>query len=113
MKIYHNPKCSKSRQTLELIRSKTSEFEIIEYLKNPLTAKEITVLLLQLNIKPLALVRTQEIIWRENYKGKELTDIEIINAMFENPKLIKRPIVVKNNKAVIGRPPENVLGLFA
>jgi len=113
MKIYHNPKCSKSRQTLELVRNKTSEFEIIEYLKNPLTAKEITVLLSQLNIKPLALVRTQEIIWRENYKGKELTDIEIINAMFENPKLIERPIVVKNNKAVIGRPPENVLGLFA
>ena len=113
MKIYHNPKCSKSRQTLELIRSKTSEFEIIEYLKNPLTAKEITVLLSQLNIKPLALVRTQEIIWRENYKGKELTDIEIINAMFENPKLIERPIVVRNNKAIIGRPPENVLGLFA
>ena len=113
MKIYHNPKCSKSRQTLEIVSSKTSEFEIIEYLKNPLTAKEITVLLSQLNIKPLALVRTQEIIWRENYKGKELTDIEIINAMFENPKLIERPIVVKNNKAVIGRPPENVLGLFA
>ena len=113
MKIYHNPKCSKSRKTLELVRNKTSEFEIIEYLKNPLTAKEITVLLSQLNIKPLALVRTQEIIWRENYKGKELTDIEIINAMFENPKLIERPIVVKNNKAVIGRPPENVLGLFA
>ena len=113
MKIYHNPKCSKSRQTLELVRNKTSEFEIIEYLNNPLTAKEITVLLSQLNIKPLALVRTQEIIWRENYKGKELTDIEIINTMFENPKLIERPIVVKNNKAVIGRPPENVLGLFA
>ena len=113
MKIYHNPKCSKSRQTLEIIRSNTSEFEIIEYLKNPLTEKEITVLLSQLNIKPLALVRTQEIIWRENYKGKELTDIEIINAMFENPKLIERPIVVKNNKAVIGRPSENVLGLFA
>ena len=113
MKIYHNPKCSKSRQTLEIVRSKTSEFEIVEYLKKPLTAKKITELLSQLNIKPLALVRTKEIIWRENYKGKELTDIEIINAMFENPKLIERPIVVKNNKAVIGRPPENVLSLFA
>ena len=112
MKIYHNPKCSKSRQTLELIRNKTSEFEIIEYLKNPLTAKEITVLLSQLNIKPLALVRMQEIIWRENYKGKELTDIEIINAMFENPKLIERPIVVKGQKAVIGRPPENIMELL-
>ena len=113
MKIYHNPKCSKSRQTLELVRNKTSEFEIIEYLKKPLTTKEIIILLSQLNIKPLALVRTQERIWRENYKGKELTDIEIINAMFENPKLIERPIVVKNNKAVIGRPPENALSLFA
>tara|TARA_B100000902_G_C27304891_1_gene914867 strand:- start:28 stop:369 length:342 start_codon:yes stop_codon:yes gene_type:complete len=113
MKIYHNPKCSKSRKALEIIRNNTSEFEIIEYLKNPLTAKEITILLSQLNIKPLALVRTQEIIWRENYKGKKLTDIEIINAMFENPKLIERPIVIKNNKAVIGRPPENVLELFA
>jgi arsenate reductase (glutaredoxin) len=113
MKIYHNPKCSKSRQTLEIVRSKTSEFEIIEHLKNPLTAEEITVLLSQLNIDPVELVRTQEVIWKEDYKGKELTDIEIINAMFENPKLIERPIVVKNNKAVIGRPPENVLSLFA
>ena len=113
MRIYHNPKCSKSRQTLELIRNKTSEFEVIEYLKNPLTKKEITILLSQLKIKPLSLVRTQEIIWKENYKGKKLTDIEIINAMFENPKLIERPIVVRNNKAIIGRPPENVLGLFA
>ena len=113
MKIYHNPKCSKSRQTLELVRNKTSELEIIEYLKNPLTAKEIRILVSQLNIKPVELVRTQEVIWKENYKGKELTDIEIINAMFENPKLIERPIIVRNNKAVIGRPPENVLNLFA
>ena len=113
MKIYHNPKCSKSRQTLAIIKNRTSEFEIIEYLKNPMTVKKITVLLSQLKIKPLELVRTQETIWKENYKGKELTDIEIINAMAENPKLIERPIVVKNNKAVIGRPPENVLSLFA
>ena len=112
MKIYHNPKCSKSRKTLELVRNKTSEFEIIEYLKNPMTVKKITVLLSQLKIKPLELVRTQETIWKENYKGKELIDIEIINAMAENPKLIERPIVVKNNKAAIGRPPENVLSLF-
>ena len=112
MKISHNPKCSESRKTLEKVRNKTSKFEIVEYLKNPLTVKEITILLSQLNIKPLALVSTQEVIWKEDYKGKELTDIEIINAMFENPKLIERPIVVKNNKAAIGRPPENVLSLF-
>lgn len=113
MKIYHNPKCSKSRQTLEIIKGETLAFEIIEYLKNPISAEEITVLLSQLNIKPIELVRTQETIWKKNYKGKELTEREIINAMTENPKLIERPIVVKNNKAVIGRPPENVLSLFA
>jgi len=113
MRIYHNPKCSKSRQTLAIIKSETSEFEIVEYLKKPLTTKEIIILLSQLNINPVELVRTQEVIWKETYKGKELTDIEIIKAMFENPKLIERPIVVKNNKAVIGRPPENVLSLFA
>ena len=113
MKIYHNPKCSKSRQTLAIIKEKTSSFEIIEYLKNPLSEEEIIVLLSKLNIKPVELVRTQETIWKENYKGKELTKTEIINAMVENPKLIKRPIVVKNNKAIIGRPPENVLSLFA
>jgi len=113
MKIYHNPKCSKSRQTLAIIEGETSSFEIIEYLKNPLSEEEIIVLLSKLNIKPVELVRTQETIWKENYKGKELTKTEIINAMVENPKLIKRPIVVKNNKAIIGRPPENVLSLFA
>tara|TARA_B110000444_G_C18342658_1_gene367992 strand:+ start:119 stop:460 length:342 start_codon:yes stop_codon:yes gene_type:complete len=112
MKIYHNPKCSKSREVLKIVRNKTSEFKIIEYLKNPLTKEEIKILLSQLNIKPLALVRTQEAIWKENYKGKELTDNEIINVMFENPKLIERPIFVINNKAVIGRPVENVLNLF-
>ena len=113
MKIYHNPRCSKSRQTLALIEGKTNEFEIVEYLKNPLTNKEITVLLSQLNIKAIELVRTQETSWKENYKGKELTETEIINTMVNNPKLIERPIVVKDNKAIIGRPPENVLSLFA
>ena len=113
MKIYHNPKCSKSRQTLAIIKEKTSSFEIIEYLKNPLSIEEIMVLLSQLNINPIELVRKQETSWKENYKGKKLTETEIINAMAENPKLIERPIVVKNNKAIIGRPPENVLSLFA
>jgi arsenate reductase len=112
MKIYHNPMCSKSRQTLVIVEKNTSEFEIVEYLKNPLTAEEIMVLLPQLNIKASELVRTQEAIWKEKYKGKILTDNEIINIMAKNPKLIERPIVEHNNKAIIGRPPENVLSLF-
>ena len=112
MKIYHNPRCTKSREALVIIKSKTSEFEIIEYLKNPLTVQEIKVLLPKLNIKARELVRTQEGIWKETYKGKILTDNEIINIMAENPKLIERPIVEHNNKAVIGRPAENILSLF-
>ena len=113
MKIYHNPKCSKSRQTLAIVEGKTAAFDIIEYLKNPLTTTEIRVLLSQLNMQPIELVRVEEAIWKENYKGKDLTETEIINALAENPKLIERPIVVKNNKAIIGRPPENVLTLFS
>ena len=112
MKIYHNPRCNKSRQALAIVEKNASAFEIVEYLKNPLTVEEIKVLLPQLNIKARELVRTQEAIWEEDYKGKILTDNEIINIMAKNPKLIERPIVEHNNKAVIGRPPENVLSLF-
>jgi arsenate reductase len=113
MKIYHNPRCSKSRQTLALLESKTSNFEIIEYLKEPLKFDDIELLLVKLGIKPIDLVRKNEPIWKENYKNKNLSDDEIINAMVDNPKLMERPIVTTNTKAVIGRPPENVLSLFA
>ena len=104
--------CSKSRQAVAIVEKNTSEFEIVEYLKNPLTVEEIKVLLPQLNIKACELVRTQEVIWKEKYKGEILTDNEIINIMAKNPKLIERPILEHNNKAVIGRPLENVLSLF-
>ena len=112
MKIYHNPNCSKSRETLELIKSKTSDFQIIEYLKNHLTFKEIKLLLSKLNMKPIELIRTQEGIWKENYKKKKMNNDEIINAMINYPKIIERPIVTNKKKAIIGRPPENVLVLF-
>ena len=104
--------CRKSRQALAIVEENTSKFEIIEYLKNPFTVEEIKVLLPQLNIQASELVRTKETIWKKNYKGKILTDNEIINIMAKNPKLIERPIIEHNNKAVIGRPPENVLSLF-
>ena len=112
MKVYHNASCSKSRQALEIIKENTSEFEIIEYLKNPLTAKEIKKLLLQLNITASELVRTKEGLWKDQYKGKVLTENKIINIMVKNPKLIERPIIEHNDKAVIGRPLENILSLF-
>ena len=107
-----NYRCSKSRVTLALLASKTTEFEIIDYLKNPIKFEEIKLIIKKLNIKPIELVRKNERVWKENYKGKQLTTEEIITAMVDNPKLIERPIVTNNKKAIIGRPPENVLSLF-
>ena len=113
LKIYHNPSCSKSRETLAIIKNKTSNFKVIEYLKNPLTFRKIKLILSQLNIKPLELIRTQESIWNENYNEKKLTDDEIIKLIVNHPKLMERPIVTTNKRAIIGRPPENVLDLFS
>jgi arsenate reductase len=93
--IYHNPKCTKSREGL-------CELE------DPFTKQELQEVIQKLGIKPIELVRTKETIWKEQFKGKELTDKEIIEAMLENPKLIERPIVVKGNKAIIARPKERI-----
>jgi arsenate reductase len=112
MKIYHNPRCSKSRNTLAIIESKTSVIEIIDYIKNPIKFEEINLIIEMLKIKAISLVRINESIWREHYKGKEMTDDEVIKAIIKHPKLMERPIVTTNKKAIIGRPPENVLSLF-
>ncbi|WP_457609700.1 arsenate reductase (glutaredoxin) [Lutibacter sp.] len=106
MKIYHNPRCSKSRQGLAILKESSNPFEVIKYLDKPFAEEELTELIKLLGIKPIELVRKNEAIWKENYKGKTLTDNEIIKAMVNHPKLIERPIVVANGKAVIGRPPE-------
>ena len=113
MKIYHNPRCSKSRQALSLIQEKGENPKIIEYLKERISIEDLGLLLTMLKIKPIVLIRKSEQIWKEKYNGKELTDDEIIMAMAKNPKLIERPIVVKNGKAIIGRPPEKVLNLLS
>ena len=112
MKIYHNPRCSKSRQTLTLIQEKGEEVEIIEYLRNPPTFEDLEVILVKLAISPIDLIRNKEEIWKEEYKGKELKDGEIIQAMVNHPKIMERPIVINGMKAVIGRPPENVLEII-
>jgi len=106
MKIYHNPRCSKSRQGLAILEASKLSFETINYLETPVTIKELTEIIKLLEISPIDLVRKNEAIWKENYKGKKLSDSEIIIAMAENPKLIERPIVINNGKAIIGRPPE-------
>jgi arsenate reductase len=112
MKIFHNPRCSKSRQGLELLENSNQSFEIVDYQNNPPTVKELKEILKMLGFTPIQLVRKNEAIWKENYKGKELSDDEIIEAMSNNPKLIERPIVIKGNKAVLGRPPENIKKLL-
>jgi len=110
--IYHNPRCKKSRAGLELLKSKTDDFTIVEYLKSPLTEDELTRLLMKLNKKPQEMIRAQEAVYKQNFKGKNFTDEEWVKIMIENPKLIKRPIVVKENKAVWGDPAENINELF-
>jgi len=110
--IYHNPRCSKSRQTLQLLEDKNEELNIVKYLEKPPSKTELKNILDLLNIKAIALVRKNEQIWKDNFKGKDLSQEEVIDAMIEYPKLIERPIVVKGSKATIGRPPENVLNII-
>ena len=108
IQIYHNPRCGKSRNCLAFIEQSNQDFEIIPDLTETPTFEELKKLLGQLNLDPIQLIRTKEKIWIENFKGKTLTDKEIITAMVENPILIERPIVVKDGKAIIGRDPELV-----
>ena len=112
MKIYHNPRCSKSRQTLVLLQENGVEPDVVLYLDNIMTAGELRGLLAKLGISPMQLVRKAEAVWKQKYKGKELSDDQVIEAMIANPKLIERPIVVNDQSAVLGRPPENILELI-
>ncbi|ARV08467.1 arsenate reductase (glutaredoxin) [Winogradskyella sp. PC-19] len=108
IQILHNPRCRKSREGLALLETETKDFEIIKYLDDKLTQKELTSIITKLDISPIDLVRKNEAIWKDDYKGKDLSDNEIIEAMVQNPKLIERPIVINNNKAVVGRPTEAI-----
>ena len=112
MKIYHNPRCTKSRQGLSLLEELNQKFEVIEYLKKPSSFDELASIIKLLNIAPIELVRKNEQIWKDTFKEKTLTDTEIIQAMVDFPKLIERPIVVNNNKAVIGRPTELIKSIL-
>lgn len=109
IKIYHNPRCRKSREALALIQEKRDDITIIEYLKTPLSTAELVEILSLMNLRPMDIVRKGEQIYKDKFKGKALTDEAWIEAMIEHPKLMERPIVVNGNKAVIGRPPEQAL----
>ncbi|MGB0897593.1 MAG: arsenate reductase (glutaredoxin) [Flavobacteriaceae bacterium] len=112
IKIYHNNRCSKSRCALEILEKSGNEFQIIKYLENTPTKKELLEVIKLLGITPLELIRKNEAIWKENFKGKSLTNEALVDAMLQFPKLIERPIVIHNNKAVICRPPEKILEIL-
>ena len=112
MQILHNPRCSKSRQTLEILKENNIDPEVILYLNDTPTVNELKVILQKLNIKPEELLRKNEAIFKEQFKGLSFNDDEWINVMIENPKLIERPIVIRGNKAIIARPPEKVKELL-
>jgi arsenate reductase len=110
--IYHNPSCSKSRDTLALIEASGIKPRVIEYLKTPPSEAELASIVRKLNISPAELVRTNEPVFQEKYRGKTLDDKKWIRAIVADPILLQRPIVVRGDAAVIGRPPENAKRLL-
>lgn len=113
MKIYHNPRCSKSRQALQLIREAGIEPEVVEYLKSPPTVAELDAILNALGVAPVEITRTKDPLYKElGLSDKDLNRDEAIAVLAENPELIERPIVVAGDRAVVGRPPENVRELI-
>lgn len=112
IKIYHNSRCRKSREGLAIVESSGKDFEIINYLEEVPTKEEMRKVLDYLSISPIQLVRKNETIWKEKFKGKILSHEEIIEAMVKYPKLIERPIVIKGDRAVIGRPSETIIELL-
>lgn len=112
IKIYHNNRCRKSREGLQLLEKSGKQFEIVNYLENVPSLKDLKNIVDLLGIAPIELVRKNEAIWKTEFKNRDLTDNEILEAMFKFPKLIERPIVINGNKAAIGRPPTKILEII-
>lgn len=110
--LLHNPRCRKSREALELLNEKGVMVEVVEYLKTPLAKDEIAELADKLGVQPEMMIRKGESVFKEEYKGKELSSEDYIQMMADHPILIERPVFIKDNKAIIGRPPERVLELL-
>ncbi|NNF82337.1 MAG: arsenate reductase (glutaredoxin) [Flavobacteriaceae bacterium] len=110
--IYHNPRCRKSRETLEILETRKADYKVIKYLDVPLGAEKLGKIIKILNIPPIDLVRKNEKIWKENFKHLNFSDEELIQVMAKYPQLIERPIVINGNKAVIGRPPNRILEII-
>lgn len=109
IQILHNPRCGKSREGIALLEQSKKPFEIIKYLDNPLNEAELINLIQKLNLQPIDLVRKKEKVWIEKFKGKNLTEQAIIQAIEEYPILMERPIVITKDKAIIGRPTQKII----
>ncbi len=113
IKIFHNPKCSKSRMTMDLLNEKGLQADVVEYLKTPPSKQQLEDILNMLQLEPRQLMRTHEAEYKDNNLGNEsLSREQLIEAMIQFPKLIERPIVINKGKAAIGRPPENILEIL-
>lgn len=110
--IYHNPRCKKSREGLTILEDSGQDFETLKYLDDTPSPEDLKIIIKKMGIKPVELVRKQEQIWKEKFKSKDLSDSEIIDALHDFPKLIERPIVINGEKAIIGRPPEDIKGIL-
>lgn len=110
--IWHNPRCGKSRDALELLNSKSIDADIVKYLDTPPSREEIVNVLNMLNVEPRKLMRTKEAIYKELNLKEETDNEKLIDAMVENPKLIERPVVIQGNQAAIGRPIENIIEIL-
>lgn len=108
IKIYHNPHCSKSRSGLKYLQSKTSDYTVYNYIKKGLKEEDLKEIILKMNVHPSELVRENEELFKKELKGKNYTDIEWIKIICDNPKLLRRPLIVSKYKAVIGDPVENI-----
>jgi arsenate reductase len=110
--IYHNPRCRKSREALEILKDRNKNLDIILYLQEPLNENQLKQIVSMLEIEPEQLVRKNEVEWKDNFKGKDISQKDILKAITKYPKLMERPVVVNGKKAVIARPPERVLEII-
>jgi arsenate reductase len=112
IEIYHNPRCGKSREGLNILQESGKDFKIIKYLEETPSIESLNKIINLLKIKPIELVRQNEKIWKEHFKNSNLSDDELIKIMVDNPILIERPIVINGNKAIVGRPPSKILEII-
>lgn len=112
IEIYHNPRCSKSREGLQILEQTGKDFKIIKYLEDTPNFQKLNKIIKLLKMKPIELVRENEKIWKEHFKNSNLSDNELIKIMVKHPNLIERPIVINGNKATIGRPPSKILEII-